>query len=98
MLLTWTRLAPSHPGQDATHFLGRNREPSRDPRHFAAFALPDSCDHNLGKLFADLPEGLFAHRPLRPRLQRRMDTSPAKNFRAQSLQILPHIIVGLIGP
>src|SRR5208282_730775 len=97
-VLARTRLAPSYPRQDAPHFLGRNREPRRHARYFTAFALPDPCDHNLRKFFADLPERLLAHRALRPRLQRRMDTCLAKNFRTQGLQILPHVVVGLIRP
>src|SRR5713226_8229139 len=75
------RLSPSHPRQDAPHFLRRNREPSRHARHFAAFALPDPRNNNLRKFFADLPERLLAHRALRPRLQRRMNTSLPKNLR-----------------
>src|SRR6266404_5395543 len=87
-----TRLSPSHPRQNAPYFLRRNRQPRRHPRHFAALALPDPRNHKLRKFFADLPERLLAHRSLRPRLQRRMNTSLPKNLRAKRLKVLPNVV------
>ena len=91
-ILTRPRLPPSHPRQYAAHFLGRNREPSRDSRHFSAFALPHPRNHNLREFFADLPECFLPYRTLRPCLQRRMH-APLRRIFALSVCKSCHILL-----